>query len=590
MSWRRRIQAALGGALAGTGVMLGAMSQQEVFLDPGADLDTGAAGNIIPLTALLTALGLTWIAMARRGDETRRRRLLQIAPVIVCLYAVQVVVQSSFPYVAAILESRVAILSIAPILADLEANPGVLMAPMVLLALLVWGAQRLGGRAGARSAPAPASSFGPVQGGEPGFESEAHVREIRDLDGVVLLLAPFLVVVIAAQLRLLALWETPPSGLMIFTAVLGMAGAGALVITGPIRSWHVRTWVRRDSLAPAARESHRLVLTVERVAAGALVAAGLLATALPKQAANDLEVGLVFGMTLRGFGQSTLFVVLLLIPYLMQGLRWQGTMDVTNTSDGSRPGAGQRHGRGPYLPGWWMLPVAGAATLAAALPATFLATGALVPWAVALAPAAAAAVARGRQSLAAPTMLLLLTLWCIGNTLTASFSDRDFAGLVHGRSVAALVAVRLVAASTGAWFLFRFLDRLSQAGAGDGASLPRSMARQRRRRTAVLAASTSLALAVFMEASFSIWVHAGSSVGVNQVGVGSLVSSLPQAFAGTVHTLTVVAAAWCGALAVWHLPVRPRLQRQPVRMLLANLVGRAKREVLPPGFEPESLA
>jgi hypothetical protein len=491
--------------VAVAGIILGAATQKESFLqERGAKrTDPEVAGNLITLTASLTALGVTGGAMlvSRRSV---RAGLLPAAGLFATTYLLVWMMQSAFPNYIAIETARTADLSINPVLANSAgfgsaANPGVMLSVLSLLCAgllgFAWSARLLLGR---------------------GEQGPADSRTILGWSVAAFALAlPFLAVGIAAHVRLII--ELPASvrvGLYhLLLPIQALAFLG-LMVCQSVKVQQLAACVRNPHLRIASEEAWATVARAERIMAGVVVACSAVAFLAPRIELASLHAGLTFGLTTRAY---TVLHALVLLP-LAAG--WLVHREAMRSFAEPPVGAAQANGRTAPL-----LVVGQALALVGALVGAFFLAGALWAWLFAFAPAVWLAMQRpGLASV--PTLLLAAAVtWGIGNTVAASYASTE-AQLQYDVGPGVLALWRLLAVIILGIAVVRGL---------------RAVATQTRPSLLwplSLAAAFSAGALVLLELPLHAWVQIGTTYG-QEVALGSVVGSQDAIIRFIMHALAV---------------------------------------------------
>ena len=501
-------------ALSVLGIAIGAETQKETFLHPEQLQEAGvrdAASNLVTLSALLPALGITAVAVLLSQRPVAQRAMA--APVVfVSAYLLGWLVQSSWPNYDAAIELRTATFSITPLISNGDAAPSVFLGPLALLLALAM-ALRHGLRRLVPREPA-------------GVTPETLVRRFV---AAFVLAAPFLVILALGNLRLLLALPDGQARTTPYLVVFPLAAFAALglIVTGSIKAWHLGAFARNSRLADGARDAWNGLRRAEWALAGVLVALALLGTMLAAIPSDLLEAGRTLGLTTRGHVQAQLLLMFPLLPWFLMDRRVQQGLEAWD-----RHGATLEVGTHPVVLGAWIALAVGAT---GALLATWFAPGALWAWALLLTPVAVFAWLRLAPGHALwPSVLLATVLWGIGNTVTGQFSS-------------ALDTPLSLETPPGVLALFRVLAVLVLAVAV--ARLVRHEAHEMRPTAAwplAVLAGTGVAFIVFLEMAFTAWV-ATQEQG-EFVAIGSVVASLDPAVRATVHVLTSLLGAAIGVV------------------------------------------
>lgn len=493
----RLAMVALLGGLGVLGLALGAESQREVFLEPdlqARDLDNadGAAGNLVILTAFVVALaaaGAASLLTRRRGW----RRWGAVLAVLAASYSGVLVAQSAWPSYIAQVEARFADLSNSLLAANVPAVPSLLL-PMFALVL----ATLLGGGAALRRLFALGrSAAAPTEMPRLLFERQCAAT---------LLAVPFLGLVAWGSVRLLLRLPSDQPGLSPYLAVLPLAAAACLALAAiaVAKAWRLGSFVRNGRLAAAVQESWQGLGRAELAIAGGLAALAIVSSAFAAADLSDLNVGTVFGVTLRGHMQ---FLVLLGVP-LAPGLLLQRRV-LRFLGEAPAHHATLEHGTDRLAV---TTALAAAASIVLAGLATWAIEGAVWGWLLAFLPAAVLANARlGAADAAAPLLLLAFALWAIGNTVVARY-DGDVEGALAFRDPPGLLALwRTIGAAVGAIAVSRLALRL---GGGERRAVAVPLA---------VGVGACLAAVALLEMPLAAWlINRGQG---EAIAVGSLVAS-----------------------------------------------------------------
>ncbi len=515
---------AAGAAMAG--LALGAASQVETFLKP-EDLESGfantpsAGGNLVLLTALLTALSITVAAVVL----SRRRPLHRIAPALGLfgsLYLLVCLVQSAWPNYQAIDTARTAVFSITPLISNGDAVASVYVGPLAIILLGITGTAAAG-----RALLSPGQHSNPTH-------PASRTTWTQRFAGAHLLAIPFLAVLAVGSIRImLALPANDPdaSPYLFVLPVVALACLG-LMVTGGMKTWHLVAYARDARLVDVAREAWSGLRRAETVLASVLIGCSLLAFLLKPIDLELLQAGRTFGTTTRGHVQAAF---LLLVPLLSTMLAGRSLFDAPKTTEIAPAGPApdthtQPLPRGIALATW----IATGYALAAAFLGILL-PGALWAWLFTLLPLAILALALLPARDAAPLgFLAAIVLWGLGNTVTGTFQLNENAGAaLHLDSNPGLLALFRVAAVVMAGILVSRLARDNTTSMRTSLAWPLS--------TGIGAA---VALVFILELPFSAWI-ATSRQG-EFVGIGSVLSSQDPAVQTTIHILAALAAGLVG--------------------------------------------
>lgn len=516
------------GALAALGLGLGAESQEEVFLEPDlaardAANQSGAAGNLVLLTAVLVALGVAVAGVALSRRPPLRRAGLALA-LFGGAYLAVVSAQGAWPNYNAQLEARYAELANTLMAANLPAVPSILLPAMALalaaILAVLWAARNaLGGPTRLRTA------------------EQALARQAA----VALLATPFLAIAAWGNLRLLLRLPDDQPGLGPYLVVLPLAALACLALAGVAlaKAWRLGNLVRNGHLVGAVQESWQALGRAEAALAGVVAALALLAGLFDAAAMRDLELGRVFGVTTRGHTQMLLLLAVPLAPALWAHRRTAEWLAHAPAQRGTL-----ETGTDPLAV--LALAAAAASTALAGL-LTWTAGEALWAWLAALAPVAAVAMLRCGPVRSAPLALLLAaTLWAIGNTVVATYDGRDEAILVMRDPPGLLALWRTLAAAVAGFAL----ARLARAASRERGGVAVPMA---------LAAGACAAAAALIEMPLSAWLL--NRGGGEAIAVGSVMASLDLPVRVLLHTLAGVLAV--GSALLFARLHRPEWFRAP---------------------------
>lgn len=541
------------GALAVLGLALGSESQDEVFLEPDLEARdaanaSGAAGNLVILTAVLVALGAAF-----GGAALSQRPALQRAGLAVALFAAAylavVVAQSSWPNYDAQLQARQAELANSLMAANLAGVPSVLL-PAMCLALaavlgVAWAARRLLG------------SSRPLVSAE-----QALGRQVA----VTLLAAPFLAIAAWGNLRLLLRLPDDQPGLGPYLVVLPVAALACLglISVSLAKAWRLGSLVRNGRLAASVHESWQALGRAEFALAGIVAALALLASVFQAATVPGLDVGRVFGVTLRGHTQ---LLLLLAVPLAPAALNQRLTSTWLEHAPPRHATLETGTDRLAVLALTCVLLGLGLSGLL-----TWTADDALWAWLAAFAPTAALAMARCGPFGSAPSVLMLgFVLWAIGNTVVATYDGQDEAILAFRDPPGLLALWRTL----GALVAGLAVARLALAGAREErASLAVPMA---------LGVGACLAALALLEMPLSAWLL--NRGGGEAIAVGSVMASLDFPVRVLLHTMAaVLGVATALLLARLHRPEWFRAPPPPP--LVAPLRSKAKARSPRPAADP----
>jgi hypothetical protein len=519
----RVVTVALCGALLALGLGLGSESQEEVFLEPDLEARdaanaSGASGNLIVLTAFLTALAVA-IAGATLSRRPPLRRLALALLLFGGAYLAVVVAQSAWPNYDAQLEARYARLANSLLASNADAVPS-LVVPVLALAL---GAVLAVGAAARRLAGESAALASPE-------------RALQRQVAASLLAAPFLAVAALGSLRLLLGLPDDQPGLGPYLVVLPLAAIACLglLVLALVKAWRLGSLVRNGRLAGAVQESWQALGRAEAAVAGVLAALALLAGLFEAAEVPGLDLGRVFAVTLRGHMQLLLLLAVPLAPLVWAHRSIAGFLATAPAHRATLETATD--------PLAAIAVAAAGASLGLAAITTWLADQALWTWLVALLPVAAVAVARCGPVRSAPHLLLLAyVLWAIGNTVVATYDGRQDGAVLVFRDAPGLLALwRTLGAAVAAVAL----ARLALAAApGEARSIEVPLA---------IGVGACLAAVALIEMPLSAWLlNRGEG---EAIAVGSVMASLDLPVRVLLHSLS-------GLLAVGAALMAARLRR-----------------------------
>lgn len=537
-AWGRLVATVLFAGLTLWGLALGAESQREVFLE--SDLEAaqqaarGAASNLIPLTAFLAAIG----AAATVGLMSRRpftRRLLPSAALAASVYLLINLAQGAWPNYNAYLEGRTASLTNSLFAANLPATPSlaipILGAVAALLAAAVWSATRLL----RDDAGSDASPLGLLR------------RQVCAFA----LSTPFLIVAIVGSLRLLVRLPADAAGVgpyLVFLPACVLVCL-ALLATGLAKARQLGILERNGRLIGSVQDAWQMLGRIEAVLASVLAALAFAASLLAPIAMDDLQLGRVFSVTLRGHGQLMVVLLLAFVPHLRLHRA------VRQRLAHAPPHAGTLES------GTHPLAVVATACALAGLAGCGLVSladgGALWPWLVAVLPLAVLAVVAGRPRDAAPAALFAcFLLWAIGNTIVATY-DGNQEGVLRFETPPGVLALwRTVAVLGAAAVVFRPLRGL-------GAQLGMV--------ATPLAAGVAICAGAIVLLEMPLWAWLTPRAGTDALAVGSLLASFDAPVRASIHVVCSVLAA-AGAILMarlqrpdWFDKRRPR-HSSPMRV------------------------
>lgn len=496
---------ALLGGLAVLGLALGAESQEEVFLEPDpeeqeAALSQGAAGNVVVLTAAITALAgsLATVLLSRRPWGARLRLG---AGLFAGLYTVVLVAQSASPNYVVIPELLFAELYTSLAAPNFPGTPSVLVPVMALVLAAIAGSLAL-----ARRLLGSPSSDDTPRG------------LLRQQVAAVLVAAPFLAIAAWGNLLLLLAIPHDQPGLGPYLVVLPLMSLTclALVGLGVAKAWRLGSFVQNGRLAGAVQESWQALGRAELAAAATLGGLAVISTVLMATELPELTLRRTFGVTLRAHSQ---FLLLLAVPLLPTHLAQRRVQRALERAPLHR--ATLESGTDPLARSTAM---AVAASVAFAAAGTWAIDGALWCWLLALLPVAALAAIRldGFAS-AAPVLLLAFVLWGVGNTVWASYNGTSASSLQFHDPPGLLALWRTLGAALGGLAAARLALRLGQAERG-ATAMPLA-----------IGAGASLAAVALMEMPLAAWLITNGNQAA--IAVGSVVASQEPAIRILLHSV-----------------------------------------------------
>lgn len=469
MPWRRLAPLLVGAALAMGGLALGSQLQYENALP--ADVrsaqvtgDRPATGDVIAVTGLVAALGITIFAGALSADQDGqhsrggwRRRMGARAAIFVGGYLTVNLLQTMWPYVVRVEvgSSSQAALYLNLFASNTGALPSVLVPIFALavggLLLLFWGVRNVHGR------PAPADlGWGAL---------------LRRQTGTLLLAAPFLALSAWSALRLMValppvLGSTPYRGLLSLT---GLAFFG-LLAASTAKAARLKRATQDRGRAPLDLDAWEGLGRVEMGLVALLLVLVLVGFAIPSFppsvpdcakvhcALNDPAIR--YGDDLRAIGDMLqsgrtfgtreihIHMALLLaalVPMAPLAAVHRQVRRATQESSGTRYAV-------PAM--WW--PALGSALAACVLFGgllTWFGPGSLWAWVGALVPCAAAARwTTGPVREVQVTLLAAWAAWGIGNSISARY---DAAGLQFQSNMSVLEVWRVLGAVIAAYAVAR---------------------------------------------------------------------------------------------------------------------------------------
>ncbi|MHB1262313.1 MAG: hypothetical protein ACYC2H_11430 [Thermoplasmatota archaeon] len=501
---RLAIVALLGG-LAVLGLALGAESQEEVFLEPDpeeqeAALSQGAAGNVVVLTAAITALaGAVAVALLSRRPWAARLRLT--AGLFFGLYAVVFLGQSASPNYIVIPELLFAELYTSLSAPNFPGTPSVLVPVMALVLAAIAGSLTLARR----------------MLGSTSRDDTPRGLLLQQVSAV-LLATPFLAIAAWGNLRLLLAIPHDQPGLGPYLVVLPLLALAclALVGLGLAKAWRLGSFVQNGRLAGAVQESWQALSRAELAAAATLGVLAAIATVLSATDLPELTLRRTFGVTLRAHSQ---FLLLLAIPLLPSHLAQRRVQRALETAPLHR--ATLESGTDPLARSTVL--VVASSTLLAAL-ATWFIDGALWCWLLALLPVAVLAALRlDSVASAAPVLLLSFVLWAVGNTVWASYNGTSASSLQFHDPPGLLALWRTLGAAVGALAAARLALRLGKGERG-GTAMPLA-----------IGAGASMATVALLEMPLTAWLITNGNQAA--VAVGSVVASQEPAIRILLHSV-----------------------------------------------------
>ncbi len=498
---------ALLGGLAVLGLALGAESQEEVFLEPDpeeqeAALNEGASGNVVVLTAALTALGgsAAVLLLSRRAWGPRLRLG---SGLFVGIYAAVFLAQSASPNYNVIPELLFAELYTSLAAPNFPGTPSVLIPVMALLLAAIAGCLTLLRRLL----------------GTPGDDAAGTPRDLlRQQVAAVLLAAPFLALAAWGNLRLLLAIPHDQPGLGPYLVVLPLLSLAclALVGLGLAKAWRLGAFVQNGRLAGAVQESWQALGRAELAAAATIGVLAVLSSALSATDLPELSLRRTFGVTLRAHSQFLLLLAIPLIPTHLAQRRVQRALEAApvhraNLESGSDPLA-------------YATAVAVAATLLLAAVGTWLLDGVLWAWMLALLPVTIVAASRlGSAASAAPMFLLAFVVWAIGNTVWASYNGTSTSALQFHDPPGLLALWRTLGAAVAGLAAARLALRLAHGERGSTA-VPLA-----------IGAGGCLAAVALLEMPLAAWLITSGNQAA--IAVGSVVASQEPAVRILLHSV-----------------------------------------------------
>lgn len=543
----RLVALALLAGLALLGLAMGAETQKEFVLESdlaaqGELAASGAAGNLVILTAVPVALGATGCLVLLSRLRVRDR-LLPAGIFLFSSYGTVLLGQSMWPYYIALPEYRLAYLTNSLLATNLDGLPSVLIGPLAptlaLLLLVGLSAGRLLGQ---------------------GRPSPGARSLLKGQAAAVLLAAPFLALAAWGNLRLLLHLPDDRPGLGPYFVVLPAITLACLALLGLMltKTWHLGTYVRNARLAVAVQESWQTLGRAEAALTVILAALALASSFLaPLKLPGDLELGGVLGVTLRVHTQMSVLLAIPLIPLSRMHRRVIRLFDEAPAHPATLDDASDPIAKATL--------VAGLASAGLAAVATFAIGPVLWGWVLALLPVAIAAAIVCGPRLSAPVLFLAaLALWGIGNTVQATYDGSSGNATLAFRSPPGLLALwRTLGALLAATTLARLAGGL--AGAGLAA------------RSLAVAAGVATASVALLEMPLTAWVS--NRPGTDAIAVGSIVASLDPPVRAIVHTVAaVLAVAAALLLALLHRPEWfARRPRPPVAVMRPKRAGQGAK-------------
>ncbi len=509
----------LAAAAALAGVLLGASVQHEEILhtqlrDADRAADRAATGNLIPLTALLIALG-SGLAAATLGRARPLRRTLGALALATSTYVLVQAVQTAWPNYL-IVEDSVT-LSLSLLASNAPAAPSLLMPVLAVVAAalwsLVWGARTALGT----QAPSTLADL-----------SRRHL-------GRVLFAIPFLAVGTWGPIRLMLALPAGDPGAVGHIVILGFQ---ALTATGLatlllLQHWQLVTATREPRLQPYASDAWRTLQIVHRILVALLLVLPFTAAAMPRVPLAELQSGFVFGATLGSHQVMMASLALPLLPAWTLGKRITDRLAEPPTAvQVTEPNTATTPALHPDTRTLLLIAMLGA-WIGAGL-ATFLSTGALWPWLAAAGPGILLARQASVASRALGWMLAAYILWAIGNTVTAGFVQATDVTIRYGThpGILALWRIAAVALAAAAWTTLLVAARNG----------PRAPALGR-----AVGAAIGLGLAALVE--LPLWAWTIQTLGGEAVGLGSLPSSQDTAVRWLMHLLAAVGLLGAASMA-----------------------------------------
>lgn len=539
MAERRLVIMLLASALVTLGLALGAELQAERHFAPVAetqDFNSGpTGGDPVPVTSILVAggvaLGVAALAPRPAPSGTRPRRALWAWLPLLSLatYLVVNLLQTTFPadYSLVVHDGgsragqfrETLLISNGPALS-------VLLLPIFALLVACGLAISLAGRRIWRDAIAAADEWGDRA-------VERLPRLLSRQMGAIALVAPFVFVAAAGNLRLVTLVSSQPdSGLAVAVLALSSLVLLALLASAVIKAWQLARCGRDARLAPVAYEAWVGLGRAEAaLALGflALAAVGTFGPALqPSVLANDRT----FVVTLQRHLQ---LMALALVPFLpMLAVH----RDALRALRDFPPAAGPAR---RVWPTFWFgvvgLPFAAAGAAFAAWSTDGIAwRGAVWGWVLASLPLALAAM-KLEEAAAGPMLLSAVGLWCVGNSVFAIYDTSETGVLQFSDNTGINALLRLAAAVLAGLAVARLVRAWAPARRAS-IGIPLS-----------LGVGMALAAVALLELPLALWT--GTSSDGQWVGLGTQVAQQSEqsvVVADVMHFLALMAisgAALC---------------------------------------------
>ncbi len=495
----------LAGALIVLGIGWGAGTQKETFLGNQLDDDPALGSELVIVTGFLAGIGIG-LLIGVMGNESGIRRITGGIVGGLAAWLLVFLLQASWPNYTVLPESGFATIHQSNLMLESISATTVLLPVICLIIFLLLGI----GWAINHAKCLP--------------KDEDNLELIhRDQLGVVALALPILALTAVGMIGVMLQipGDMTGMGLVVFLHPVAAAGCMMLAVTVGLRAWHIGRLRRDAGLTWPTIESWRILDRIDIAGIAVLAFTAVFSTFLPKEAIQATSAGSTLVFTLRSHGQAVLFLAAVLVPLHFVHRRIGDRLPLARHDL-------QLQSRAGILTTAWLLILVGAGILAAA--GVAFGTGrSLLPWVLALLPAALVAgiVARPRSSVPI-RVIAAWSMWAIGNTIRAVYDASTFPDLTLAIHPGVSALWRMMAAILLGWVCF---------------DVARDAARERRKAVVVplalvVAFGTSVLLLLYLP--LNVWAEA--TLPANKVAVGSLLKTQANGVQVVMHML----AAACG--------------------------------------------